>query len=92
MSELRERIKKVKMAHHKYLQAGGEEISNVTKKHNLVNIIPDTIIQHLQVQDGFGDWSYNTIMTKIEQVIRAQSQYNIDNAQNYKCGLLLEVE
>lgn len=80
MKELRERLESTKMAHHKYIQAGGEELSNVTKRHNLVNILPDMLIQQLQVQDGFGDWTYEDIMNKVEKIMTAQTQYNIDNA------------
>ena len=78
----------MKVQYWHYLHAQGQPLTELQQRHNLMNILPAELIQQLQVQDGFGECTYDQIIVKVHQIINTQVQYGIDNAQNHKAGLM----
>jgi len=87
MTELIDRMEKIKMQTLRFMEAGGVPLTEIVRRHNLMSILPPSMIQYMQIQDGFVDWTYETIEDKIRKIMNAQNQYNMDNAQSYKSAL-----
>ena len=71
LNDLRERLEKYDIAVHKYAKAGGEAMSEVMKRHHLINITPEKLFELWQVQPGFMTWDSQSIKTRMLEMIDA---------------------
>ena len=85
INDLRGRLEQYDIAIHKYLEAGGEAMSEVSKRHHLINITPEELFKLWQVQPGFMTWSSETIKNRMVEMINANYMFGIEN--NTRHGL-----
>ena len=64
---------------HKYTAAGGEALSEVQKRHHLMNITPEKLYQLWQVQPGFMQWDSTTIKERMLEMIQSNSVFGVED-------------
>ena len=83
LNDLRERLEKYDVAVHKYLEAGGEAMSEVMKRHHLINITPEKLFELWQVQPGFMSWDSQTIKTRMLDMINVNYVFGVENGTRH---------
>ena len=64
INDLRGRLEQFDVAVHKYLAAGGEVLSEVMKRHHLINITTEKVYELWHIQPGFMSWDSELIKAR----------------------------